>query len=108
MFNPMFKEIDQGRKYPGSCAFAELELLSYRKPKRVVQNEKNGQKVPKIFTTIIMKIKMKQNTVKEIVKGAHDDTQNQNSTPQKQSYRLWWGAADQCTMADGTYSDDMI
>ena len=27
MFNPIFKENVQGRKYPGSCAFAELELL---------------------------------------------------------------------------------
>ena len=30
MFNPIFKENDQGQKYPGSCAFAEPELLSYR------------------------------------------------------------------------------
>ena len=82
MFNPMFKEIDQGRKHPGSCAFAELELVSYRKPKRVVQNEKNGHEMPKIVITIIMKIMMKQNTVTEIVRGADDDTQNQNSTPQ--------------------------
>ena len=27
MFNPIFKENVQGRKYPGSCAFAEAELL---------------------------------------------------------------------------------
>ena len=36
MFNPIFKENVQGRKHPGSCAFAEPELLSYRKPKPVV------------------------------------------------------------------------
>ena len=43
MFNPKFKENVQGRKHPGSYALAEPELLSNRKPKRVVQNEKNGQ-----------------------------------------------------------------
>ena len=36
MFNPIFKENVQGRKHPGSCAFAEPELLSYKVPKRVV------------------------------------------------------------------------
>ena len=46
MFNPIFKENVLGRKHPGSCAFAEPELLCYRKPKRVVQNEKNGHKNP--------------------------------------------------------------
>ena len=46
MFNPIFKENVQGRKHPESCAFAEADLLSYRKPKRVVQNEKNGHKNP--------------------------------------------------------------
>ena len=59
MFKPIFKANVQGRKHPGSCAFAEPELLSYRKPKRVVQNEKNGQKMQMIITTIMMKIKMK-------------------------------------------------
>ena len=42
MFNSIFKENFQGRKHPGSCAFAEPELLSYRKPKCVVQNEKKS------------------------------------------------------------------
>ena len=46
MFNPMFKENDHGQKRPGSCAFAEPELLSYRKPRCVVQNETNGHKNP--------------------------------------------------------------
>ena len=46
MFNPIFKENVQGRKHPGSCAFAEPELLSNRKPKCVVQNEKGGHKNP--------------------------------------------------------------
>ena len=42
MFNPIFKENVQERKHPGSCAFAEPELLSGRKHKRVVQKAKNG------------------------------------------------------------------
>ena len=44
MFNPIFMENVQGRKHRGSCAFAEPELLSYRKPKHIVHNEKNGHK----------------------------------------------------------------
>ena len=44
MFNPIFRENVQGRKHPGSCVFAEPEQLSYRKRKRVFQNEKNGHK----------------------------------------------------------------
>ena len=46
MFNPIFMDNVQGQKHPGSCAFAEPELLSYRKSKCVVQNEKNGHKIP--------------------------------------------------------------
>ena len=45
-FNPIFNENIQGRKHPGSCAFAEPELLSYRKPKRVVKKVKNDHKNP--------------------------------------------------------------
>ena len=33
MFNPIFKANVQGRKHPGSCAFAEPELLRSRKPR---------------------------------------------------------------------------
>ena len=33
MFNPIFKENSEGRKHPESCAFAEPEILSDRKPK---------------------------------------------------------------------------
>ena len=44
MFNPIFKENVLGRKHRGSGAFADPELLSYRKPKRIAQNEKNGHK----------------------------------------------------------------
>ena len=43
MFNPILKENVQGQKHLGSCAFAEPELLSYRKLKIVV---KNGHKNP--------------------------------------------------------------
>ena len=39
-------KVGHGQKHPGSCAFAEAELLRYRKPKRIVQNEKNGCKNP--------------------------------------------------------------
>ena len=46
MFNSIFEENVQGRKHPGSCAFAEPEQLSYRKLKLVVQNETNGHKNP--------------------------------------------------------------
>ena len=46
MFNPIFKVNIQGQKHPGSCAFAEPALFSYRKPKRIVQSEKNGHKNP--------------------------------------------------------------
>ena len=46
MFNPILNENVQGQKHKGICAFAEPELLSYRKPKRVVQNEKNCHENP--------------------------------------------------------------
>ena len=36
--------ICSNQKIHVGCAFAEPELLSYRKPKLVVQNEKNGHK----------------------------------------------------------------
>ena len=73
MFNPIFKGNVQVRKHPGMCAFAELELLSYRKPKHVVQNKKNGHKIPIIVTTLMMKL----NSISELVKGTHNDTQHQ-------------------------------
>ena len=47
MFNPILKENVQGWKHPGRYAFAEPELLSYRKPKHVVQNVNNGHRNPK-------------------------------------------------------------
>ena len=39
MFNPKFKGNIPGQKHPGKCAFSDPELLSYRKPKRVVKNK---------------------------------------------------------------------
>ena len=57
----------------------------------------------------MMKIMMKYNSIKEIVKGAHNGTQYQNSAhPKKQSCGQWWGAADQCTMSHGTLIYIMI
>ena len=56
IFNP---EKFQMRKHPGSWAFAEPEQLSYRKPKRVVQHEKDGHENPNNSPTpIMMKIMM--------------------------------------------------
>ena len=46
MFNPISKGYVQERKHPGRCAFAESELLGFRKPKRVIQNKNNGHKNP--------------------------------------------------------------
>ena len=46
MFNPISKENVQGWKHPGSCTFAEPELLSCRKPKHVVQKVTTGHKNP--------------------------------------------------------------
>ena len=46
MFNPIFKENFQGRKHPGSCAFAEPDLLRYRKPRSVIQKVIKGHKNP--------------------------------------------------------------
>ena len=65
MFNPIFKENVQGRKYPESCAFAGPEILSYRKPKHVVENVKSGHKIPTIITTIMMKIVKSRKQQKE-------------------------------------------
>ena len=55
MFNIIFNENIQKRKHQESCAFAEPELFSYRKPKREVQNERNGHQIQTIVTTIMMK-----------------------------------------------------
>ena len=48
MFNPIFKENVQGWKHrdTGICAFAEPELLSYRKPKAWFKNVLYGHKNP--------------------------------------------------------------
>ena len=59
MFNQMFNENVKGQKHPGSCAFAEPELLSYRKPKSVAPKVKNGHINPIILITTVMKTMMK-------------------------------------------------
>ena len=46
MFNPIFMKNVQGRRHPGSCASAESELFSQRKPRSVVQKIKNDHKNP--------------------------------------------------------------
>ena len=46
MLNLIFIENVQERKHPGNFAFAEPELIIYRKPKHVVQKVKNGHKIP--------------------------------------------------------------
>ena len=79
MFNPIFKENVQGQKHLGSCAFAEPELLSYRKLKIVVQKVKNGHKIPIIVTNMMTKI----NSTTEIATGAPNDTLHQNNAHPK-------------------------
>ena len=79
MFNQVFKENVHGLKHPGNCTSTEPELLSYRRPKRVVQNENDGYKNPlnshKYHDENLDEI----NPIKEIVKWTHHDTQHQNS-----------------------------
>ena len=72
VFHPIFRENVQGRKHPGSCAFAEQELLSYRKPKRVVENGKDGHKNPNDSHNYLDENHDK--LIKELAKGAHNDT----------------------------------
>ena len=62
-----------------------------------------------IVTTTMMTIMIEYNSIKEIVTGAPNDTQQQNNAhAKKQPYRLWSGAAEQCTMLLGTYIHVMI
>ena len=46
-------------------------------------NVMNGYKTTMIATTIMIRIMMKQNSIKEIVTEASNDTQNQNNAHQK-------------------------
>ena len=46
MFKSIFKGNVQGLKYLGRCAFVESELLSFREPKRVIQNNNNSPNNP--------------------------------------------------------------
>ena len=108
MFNPIFQEDIQGRKHPGSCAFAEPEPLSYRNPKHVVQKVKNDHKKAMIVTTIMMKVIMKSNYIKGIVKGAPNATQHHNNANPKTSPIDCDGVAEQCIMSHGTYFHIMI
>ena len=60
IFNPIFKGNVQRCKHPGRCVFAEPELLSYRKPKRVVRNEKNGHENPNNYHNYLDAIELYQ------------------------------------------------
>ena len=93
----------------GGHILCKQVLFSYRKPKSVIQNVKNGHKHPNISHNY------------------HDENHNEiefyevyskrstwwhstpeQRTPNKQSHRLWWGASDQYTMLRGTYIHSMI
>ena len=86
------------RGNPEICSFAEPELPSYTKPKRIVQMKRMAIKIPIEVTIIVMKIMMEWNPIKE---KEHIMTLNTRAPhTQIQFYRLWWGAADQCTIPD--------
>ena len=51
--------------------------------------------IPMIVTTIMMKIELYQGNSKRSTQWHSTPEQR---TPPKQSFRLWWGAADQCTI----------
>ena len=67
-------------------------MLSFRKPKRVAQNKNNDHKIHnnnhnyhdeiKLYFIMIVVI------IKELVKGTHNDSQQQNNI----HYSQWWGA----------------
>ena len=78
IFNAKFKNV-QGQKHPGGwqggggVMVAEPELLSHRKPKCVVQSEKNGHKFPIMVATNVVK---KYNSIEELAKGTQTNKQN--------------------------------
>ena len=62
IFNSIFKGNFQGRNHPGRCAFEELDLFTFMKPKRVMQNKNNnGNKIPIEVATVIIIL----NSIKE-------------------------------------------
>ena len=89
MFIPIFKANVQGQKHRGRCAFAEPELISYRKPKRVVQKKKNDNKNSNNSHNSHDEIELDQGFSK---KNTYWHSTPEQRTPQKQSYKLWWGA----------------
>ena len=62
------------------------------------QNLLDGHKTPMTVATIMMKC----HSIKEFIKGTHNDTQHQNSA-QPNTSPIDCDAADQCTMSHGTY-----
>ena len=81
MFNPIFTGNVQGRNHPGRCAFVEPELLCFRSLNVLFKIKIMAIKIPIIFTTITMKY----NSIKELVRGTHNDTQHQNTAHPKNS-----------------------
>ena len=65
--------------------------------KNVVQMNRVAIKIP----TIVANIMMKYHSIKELVKGTHNDTQQgihpEQRTPKNPSNKLWSDAADQYT-----------
>ena len=57
----------------------EPELLRYRNLHVMLKMKRMAIKIPIKFTTTMKKIMMKYNSIDEILKGAHNATQHQNS-----------------------------
>ena len=97
MFNSIFKDNVLSGNIQG---VAHLQIQNYLVTESLnveFKMKRTAIKITIIATTLMMKILMKYNFIKEIVKGAHNDTQHQNSTHPRTSpacNRLWWGAAD--------------
>ena len=101
MFNPIFKNNVQRQKHLGRRVSAEPGLeLSYRKPKCVDQSYEDGHKNSNDNSNHRDEIALCQEISKMDI---YCHTSPEQCTTKKQSYRLWWGAADQRAMAHGTH-----
>ena len=80
MFDPIFRGNVQGRKHPVIRALAGPELVSYNKPKCVLQNKNNGHTNRNDEYKYQGEIELYQGTQ---VKGTHNDTQNQKNAQPK-------------------------
>ena len=86
MVNQIFKGSVHGRKLPWRWAFADLQLLCCRKPKRVVQNKYDGHKSPNDSHNYHDKIELYHEISK---RNAIEHSLSEQRTTQNQSYRLW-------------------